>query len=691
MFFKDLSLKLKIGGSVCLAVAVILVTFTIIIASKTKTIAVEGAKQIAVEMGNRYGNQIKNDMEKALDASLATAAVFQGMVKNKSLIDRSIVDEIQKKVLLSNKAFYGIQACFEPNALDDRDAEFHATGNPMWEHMGGAYGNYWWRGAGGTLEVVNLTKYDYPNTRAWYKDPRDKDAPNLTEPYYTEVAKVNMSTISVPVKDNGRFIGIVGIDFTLAEFQNMVDQIKPMGTGHALIVSNKGKVVAHPDPAAVNKQLTETMDAESGPAIAQAIKNGQPYVAFLPSAATGEETLYVFQPIMVQGTDTPWSIGIAIPANTIYATADQFLYLSVILTVAALILVTVIIFLLAKTITAPLAEIVAFARNIASGNLAAKLNISQQDEVGVMAATLSDMGNKLREVVHEVRQVTDNVASGSGELASTAASLSQGATQQASSIEEVSASMEQMAANIGQNADNAAETQTLASGASGQAEDGGGAVAEAVEAMREIADKIGIIEEIARQTNLLALNAAIEAARAGEHGKGFAVVAAEVRKLAERSGVAAGEISHLAASSVQVADRAGEVLGELVPDIKKTADLVAEITKASNEQNSGAAQINSAIQQLDQVVQQNAAASEEMSSTSQQLSEQAVQLQSTVAFFNLGGSEARPRPRVTQVQPVKKALPERARTNPVQAVKTTTPTGVALDMEENEGTEFERF
>ncbi len=682
MSFKDLSLRIKIGGSICLAVSLILIVYTTVVVLKTQTISVDSAKEIAHEMANRYGNQVKNDVEKALDASLATAAAFEGMVKNRDIIDRSIIDEIQKRVTLSDDAFYGIQSAFEPNALDGKDAEFKATGDPMWEHMGGAYGNYWWR-AGGTLKVENLTKYDYVNTRAWYKGPRDTNGPFLTEPYYTEVAKVNMATISVPMRENNTFIGIVGIDFKLDAFQKMVNDIKPMDSGYAFIASNKGYCVAHPDSNIVNKSIAEAFPPEQKSAILSAIEDGNTFEAFITSPLDGLDYLFLFQPILIRGTSTPWTIGIAIPKDKIYEDANDFLYLSVMLTLIALILVAVIVFLIAKSITLPLVKSVAFAQEIAAGNLVAQLDINQKDEVGLMASTLTAMGEKLREVVGEVRTVTDGVASGSGELSSTSVTLSQGATEQAASIEEISSSMEEMASNISQNADNAVQTQKLADSAAVQAEDGGKAVAEAVEAMREIADKISIIEEIARQTNLLALNAAIEAARAGEHGKGFAVVAAEVRKLAERSGVAAGEISLLATGSVDVADRAGELLSKLVPDIQRTAELVEEITTASNEQNAGASQINAAIQQLDSVVQQNASASEEMSSTSEELSSQAAQLQDTVAFFNLGNTVSYQRT-VTATRKPPKALGAPAAAKPKNAAS-----GVALDMGDDQG--FERF
>jgi methyl-accepting chemotaxis protein len=276
-------------------------------------------------------------------------------------------------------------------------------------------------------------------------------------------------------------------------------------------------------------------------------------------------------------------------------------------------------------------HITLLAKEISEGNLTVKVEErSPQDE---LMRALASMVTKLTEVVTEVKSASEHVASGSQEMSTVSQQISQGATEQATSAEEVSASMEQMVSAIKQNADNAQTTERIAVKTAVDAREGGEAVQQTVTAMKEIANKISIIEEIARQTNLLALNAAIEAARAGDHGKGFAVVATEVRKLAERSQLAAGEINRLSAGSVQIAEKAGEMLERIVPDIQRTAELVQEINAASIEQNSGVDQINRAVQQLDKVIQQNASATEEMASTSEEISAQAEILHETVGFF----------------------------------------------------------
>ncbi len=280
-------------------------------------------------------------------------------------------------------------------------------------------------------------------------------------------------------------------------------------------------------------------------------------------------------------------------------------------------------------------ETLSVAQRMAEGDLT---NTIERDYSGTfehLKNAINETVTKLSHTIVDVRTAADSLTTSSNEVSSTAQSLSQASSEQAASVEETSASIEQMSASISQNTENAKVTDGMASKAAKEATEGGAAVKQTVEAMKSIAEKIGIIDDIAYQTNLLALNAAIEAARAGEHGKGFAVVAAEVRKLAERSQVAAQEIGQVAKSSVGLAEQAGKLLDEMVPSINKTSDLVQEITAASEEQSSGVGQINTAMSQLSQITQQNSSSSEELAATSEEMSSQAEQLQQLMAFFKI--------------------------------------------------------
>ncbi|HNX93921.1 MAG TPA: methyl-accepting chemotaxis protein [Holophaga sp.] len=290
---------------------------------------------------------------------------------------------------------------------------------------------------------------------------------------------------------------------------------------------------------------------------------------------------------------------------------------------------------LSTTCQKGLDDVIRVLEALAKGDLTETITDAYEGAFGRLKSASNTTVEKLSTTISDVQEAANMLVGASEQLSATAQTLSQGASEQAASVEETSASMEEMSASIAQNNENAKVTGDIATRTAKDTVEGGSAVRETVGAMKQIAQKIAIIDDIAYQTNLLALNAAIEAGRAGEHGKGFAVVAAEVRKLAERSQVAAQEIGHLAGSSVDLAERAGTLLETIVPSIQKTADLVQEITAASAEQNSGAGQINGAITQISQAIQQNAAASEELAATSEEVNAQAMELQSTIEFFTL--------------------------------------------------------
>ncbi|MBV1806629.1 methyl-accepting chemotaxis protein [Pseudomonas syringae] len=306
--------------------------------------------------------------------------------------------------------------------------------------------------------------------------------------------------------------------------------------------------------------------------------------------------------------------------------------------VAALLIGLGLALFIARIISRPLKDAAIAAEQLAEGNLSAQIVEGSKDETGMVLNAMRNMVGKLSHIIGEVRNAADNLASASEEVSATAQSMSQATSEQAASVEETSASVEQMSASINQNTENAKVTDGMASKAAKEATEGGDSVQQTVVAMKKIAQRISIIDDIAYQTNLLALNAAIEAARAGEHGKGFAVVAAEVRKLAERSQVAAQEIGELSSSSVDMAEKAGKLLDEMVPSINKTSDLVQEISAASEEQAAGVAQINTAMTQLNQVTQQNASSSEELAATAEEMSSQAEQLQQAMSFFVLSSA-----------------------------------------------------
>ncbi|MBN1603067.1 MAG: MCP four helix bundle domain-containing protein [Chitinispirillaceae bacterium] len=311
--------------------------------------------------------------------------------------------------------------------------------------------------------------------------------------------------------------------------------------------------------------------------------------------------------------------------------------LFVVMAIGVIIAIGIGLFLTAS-ITKPLNLGVETMAEISKGNLQVTFDrhaLSVSDETGIFTRAMKEMTDKLKDTISFALESSENVSTGSIQLSSASQGISQGSSEQAASVEEISASIEEMTASINQNADNANQTEKIAIKSSNDAKDGGEAVQKTVSAMKSIAEKISIIQEIARQTNLLSLNASIEAARAGEHGKGFAVVASAVQKLAERSQDAAEEISKLSKSSVDVAEKAGDMLNKLVPDIQKTAELVAEINAASSEQNKGIQQVNSAIQQFNTVVQSNASASEELASTSEELSSQAEELKNRLSFFQI--------------------------------------------------------
>jgi len=441
-----------------------------------------------------------------------------------------------------------------------------------------------------------------------------------------------MLTSYEPIFHNGQIVGVIGIGMPekdLKSLKSIFESKVYFETGYPFLVSKDGTFIIHP-----TKEGESASDFTFFKQMLEGGDSGKSRYQW-PETSEGKWKYQYFK--YIPSIDS--YIAVSFYEDILFKYLKE-LRLSVLFGILLAVSVfIVIVTMVSRNITKALNKGVAFAGKVADGDLTATIELDQKDEVGILALALNRMVIKLRSIVESVDVSSDNIASASQQVSSGSQQLSQGASEQASSTEEVSSSMEEMVSNIQQNTDNAQQTEKISIEASSGMEQVATAAQESLNSIRQIADKISVVNDIAFQTNILALNAAVEAARAGEHGRGFAVVAAEVRKLAERSKVAADEIVNLSKNSLKVTEEAGGLMGKIIPEIGKTAKLVQEISAASLEQNSGADQVNNAIQQLNQVTQQNAAASEELATSSEELASQAQQLKENISFFSTGNKK----------------------------------------------------
>lgn len=440
-----------------------------------------------------------------------------------------------------------------------------------------------------------------------------------------------------PILDaRGTVIAIVSLGIPQSRVEYLRDAVtaRSIGeSGFAYLLDGQGNMLIHPE--------LEGQIVSDHPLFSQIIAAGSGRIESLDvrdGATNGLERIDYFA--YLQTMD--WIAGVGVYRNEVFA---ELRTITVVLSiaVAAVIVVAIVLGLaLGRAIANPVSYVTQAMGTVAEGDLrGAAISVTTRDEVRQLADSMNRMRDQLRATITDIKEGVDNISNGANQLSATSQTVSDGASSQAASVQQVSASMEQIDSAISQNTDNAAQTDTITRAAAERATEGREAVSRTVDAMRQIAERIAVVEEIARNTNMLALNAAIESARAGEYGKGFAVVAAEVRRLAERSQAAASEISEISSNSVAIAESADEILSAMVPEIQNSAELVREIAAASQEQRGGIEQVNSAIGGLDDVVQQNAASAEQMASMAEELSAQAQTLLDTVERFRLDAGDSK--------------------------------------------------
>jgi len=629
---KFLSIRTKLSFLVILGMGL---TVSIIVGYSSYTSRQESRQQAeyySIAQAERYKHEIKERIESAFVATKTITCIAEGIAKHAHgfNMDRESFTNLMKQVLMSNQLFLGVSACYEPNAFDGKD-EFYR--NKPEHDKTGRYIPYAVRDKNGEPSIEPLIEYDTNEAAApWYFVPKRTLNDFLTEPIWYPIHGINVFMISnmVPLVVSGQFKGTIGIDLSIDFIQKELEQKKIYnGKADIAIISNGGTIIGYSG----HKQLV-------GKPYAKALGENKQISKMLSGGVSQtwqrNDTLYIASALLVANTKLPWAVMIAVPTDIIYAHSRNMFLIQISIAFIFVVISILVLSYFVNRLIKPLACLVGITANIAEGKINTNMDFKHSnDEIGILSASILKMNEKLKEIITVIKTAAEQFQTSSREFNNGSQQIARGANEQASIAEEVSAAVEEMVSNIHQTASNATDTERIAQHVVKEVEVGSKSAQKTGSAMQEIADKVSIISEIAFQTNMLALNAAVEAAHAGQHGKGFSVVANEIRKLSEKSQLAAKEIGTLTQSSLLLSQKSAEQLEAIVPNIRNTAQLVDEIKSASLEEKIVADQVNNAINQLSLVIQQNAASSEEMAANSEELSSQAIQMAEMVSFFKL--------------------------------------------------------
>ncbi len=627
------SLKLKLNIFI-LSAATIIYCITIgYISWRLKEIAYADAVEIVKGSSREYGNKISEELNVMMESARTMRNIFSTHTKYKPEQRDAFFEDVLKSNVEKNPDYLAIGLYWEISVLDPKYKKLNGRIRNICYHINNQIKIQ--------KEIVDTTNSKLSGI---YYTVREMNREMISDPYFDIVTKglagTLMTSLLVPIQnESGLFEGLVGIDISLNHMDKLISEIKPFEGSVSYIVGGNRMIIAHTDQSLAGKNFMLSSDADS-----TYFENGFEQIKTSTSSAftyfNTQKRLEYFvslEPISISGLKTNWVIGIEVPTQIILKTAERVLINSILAGIIGLVVLFVIIYFIATRISNPIIKGVQFAKTISTGDLNAELSIEQNDEIGDLAESLSLMAARLTKIIREIIQSSETIAESSLELLDSSVRLAEGANNQASSSEEISASMEYVLLRIQQNTLDAQETDKIATKAVQGIQEGNEASRALIQSMNNIIQKISIVGEIAKQTNLLAINAAIEASRYGMQGKGFAVVADEIKKLAEKSQLAAKEINELSNKGLIQAKETENLLFEIIPHIEQTSILVKQIATSSVEQKISSEEINHGIQQLNKVTQQNAESSFELSMNSKKISKQTETLKTLIAYFNIEG------------------------------------------------------